>query len=248
MIKTLKVRLYPNDEQQVLLEKHFGSCRFVYNHFLDARTKHYAEHMKGLTAFDAMKMLTPLKKELVWLNEAKSQSLQHSLTTLDKAFKPFFKHNSDFPKFRPKKDNRYFIVPFGFRVAENRLVLPKFMEGIKYRDSTSIPEGIKQITVTRDVDRYYASVQYECTEKLPRGSGTVGVDIGIKAFLTTSDGMKIEPLNALRKMEYRLKRTQKELARKKKGSNNRKKQIIRIQKIFQQIRDGTRSGQCLNIN
>ena len=92
MIKTLRVRLYPNAEQRVLLEKHFGVCRFVYNHFLEVRTKYYFEHRnerkKRLSVFDTMKMLTDLKKDLTWLNEVNSQSLQHSLVELDKSFRP----------------------------------------------------------------------------------------------------------------------------------------------------------------
>ena len=241
MIKTLKVRLYPNDEQQVLLEKHFGSCRFVYNHFLDVRTKFYAGHKdgrkKGLSGFDTMKMLTSLKKEIVWLNEINSQSLQHSLVELDKSFKSFFRHNSAYPKYCAKKDNQYFIIPAGFRAADNRLVLPKFKEGIVFRDKSEIPEEIKQIIVTRDVERYYASIQYETNEVMQKGNGIVGIDMGIKAFLTTSDGMQIESLNALKTKEERLIRQQKKLSRRKKGSENRKKQVARIQKIHQQIND-----------
>ncbi|MCL5681126.1 MAG: helix-turn-helix domain-containing protein, partial [Candidatus Thermoplasmatota archaeon] len=145
MIKTLKVRLYPDEEQKILLEKHFGSCRWVWNHFLEIRTKYYAEHKKGLTAFDTMKLLTNVKKEITWLNEINSQCLQHSLVELDKAFKSFFRKNSEYPNFRTKRDNQYFIVPSGFKANENKLILPKFQEGIEYRDKSSIPEKIKQI-------------------------------------------------------------------------------------------------------
>ncbi|MEM0134386.1 MAG: RNA-guided endonuclease TnpB family protein [Thermoplasmatales archaeon] len=241
MFKTLKVRLYPNEQQKTLLEKYFGACRFVYNHFLEVRTKYYAEHKdskkKGLNVFDTMKLLTALKKEYAWLYEINSQSLQHSLIELDKAFKAFFKHNNNYPNFRSKKDNQYFIVPSGFRTSNNRLVIPKFKEGIMYRDKSTIPEKIKQIIITKDVDRYYASVWYETDEELPKGAGAIGIDMGIKSFITTSDGLQVEPLNALKKMEKRLKRQQKKLSRKKKGSNNWRKQIVKVQKIYQHIRD-----------
>jgi putative transposase len=241
MIKTLKVRLYPNEEQKILLEKHFGSCRFVYNHFLEVRNKYYAEHRndgkKGLSGFDTMKMLTVLKKEITWLNEINSQSLQHSLVKLDMAFKSFFKRNTSYPNFKTKKDNQYFIVPSGFKTDGGKIIIPKFMEGILCRDKKPIPEDIKQIIVTRDVDRYYAFIQYELSMNMPTGKGTIGVDMGVKAFITTSDGLQIEPLNALRKAEKRLKREQRRLSRKKKGSENRKKQIVKVQKIHQRIRD-----------
>ena len=235
MIKCLKVRLYPNEEQKILLEKHFGSCRFVWNHFLEVRNKYNAEHRddkkRGLTAFDTMKMLTALKKDVTWLNEINSQSLQHSLVKLDMAFKSFFRHNTDYPNFRSKKDNQYFIVPSGFKTDANKLIIPKFLEGIEYRDKSSIPQDIRQIVVTRDVDRYYASIQYEATGETSKGNGTIGIDMGIKHFATTSDGLQVEPLNSMRKHEKRLKRQQ------KKGSNNRRKQIARVRKIHQQIRD-----------
>jgi putative transposase len=120
MIKTLKVRLYPDENQKVLLEKHFGSCRFVWNHFLEVRNKCYADHRnekkRGLSSFDTMKILTALKKEITWLNEINSQSLQHSLVELDKAFKSFFKHNTAYPAFKSRKDKQYFIIPSGFNV------------------------------------------------------------------------------------------------------------------------------------
>jgi putative transposase len=241
MIKTLKVRLYPDENQRILLEKHFGSCRFVWNHFLEVRNKYYVEHKKdkkkGLTAFDTMKMLTALKREITWLNEINSQSLQHSLVELDKAFKSFFKHNTAYPTFKSKKDKQCFIIPSGFKAIGNKLIIPKFTEGIEYRDKSSIPENIKQIIVTRDVDRYYASIQYETSEQPMKGEGAIGIDMGIKHFLTTSDGIQIEPLNILRKKEKKLKREQRRLSAKKKGSKNRRKQRVKVQKIHQQIRD-----------
>jgi hypothetical protein len=73
------------------------------------------------------------------------------------AFRSFFRHNTDYPTFRSKKDNQYFIVPSGFKVKKNRLIIPKFMDGIVYRDESSIPENIKQIVVTGDVERYYCT-------------------------------------------------------------------------------------------
>jgi len=90
------------------------------------------------------------------LNEINSQSLQHSLIELDRAFKSFFKRNKAHPRFKSKKDDHYFIVPSGFKAVGNALIIPKFAEGIKYRDESTIPESIKQIVIT-SVGRYYAS-------------------------------------------------------------------------------------------
>ena len=241
MIKTLKVRLYPDENQRILLEKHFGSCRFVWNHFLEVRNKYYIEHKndkkKSLSAFDTMKMLTPLKKELTWLNEVNSQSLQHSLVELDKAFRSFLKHNTAYPTFKSKKDKQYFIIPSWFKARKNRLIIPKFLEGIRYRDKSAIPKDIKQIIITKKADRYYASIRYESSEQPKKGKGAVGIDMGIKYFLTTSDGIAIEPINIYKKYEKKLKREHRRLSRKEKGSQNRKKKIVKVQKIHQQIRD-----------
>ncbi len=220
------------------MERHFGACRFVYNHFLEARTKYYAESKaQGLNYFKACKMLTELKKEYPWLYEISNPSLQQSLRKLDNAFTAFFRKNNDYPNFRSRKDNQYFIVPSGFRVDGNKLIIPKFMEGMEYRDKKAIPGKIKQIVVSRDVSRYYASIQYETEEELPKGNAVIGIDMGIRAFLTASDGLQVEPLNALRKAEKKLKREQGRLSRRKKGSENRKKQIVKVQKIYQRIRD-----------
>ncbi len=242
MIKSLKVCLYPSEKQKVLLERHFGACRFVYNHFLEVRTKYYAESKaqgkaQWLNYFKTCKMLTELKKEYAWLYEISNPSLQQSLRKLDNAFTAFFRKNSDYPKFRSRKDNQYFIVPSGFKTDGSKIIIPKFMEGIRYRDKSNVPGHIKQIIVTRDVDRYYASIQYELNEDVSTGKGTIGVDMGVKAFITTSDGLQVEPLNALRKAEKKLKREQRRLSGKKKGSENRKKQIVKVQKVHRQIRD-----------
>ena len=223
------------------MEKHFGSCRFVWNYFLKARNEYYAGHKndkkKGLTVFDSLKMLTSLKGEKKWLYEINSQSLQHSLMKLDDAFNSFFKHNTDYPKSKSKKDNQYFIVPSGFNINANRLIIPKFKDGIKYRDRKSIPSSIKQVMITKEVVGYYASIQYESGEKLSKGNGVIGIDLGVKHFLTTSDGLQAEPLNIARKMEKKLRREHRRLSRKKKRSENRKRQIVRLKKIYRHIRD-----------
>jgi putative transposase len=235
-IKSLKVRIYPDEEQRTLIEKHFGSTRFVWNYFLRKR-KEYYDNGKSMSKFDTMDALRNLKKEYVWLSEVNSQSLQQSLIKLDIAFKAFFKHNSSYPAFRSKKDNQYFIVPQSFSFKEQGIQLPKFRRAIRFKDKSPIPEKVKQVIITRDVDRYYASIQYESDEKPSKGGGVMGIDLGVKHFLTTSDGLQVEPLNITRKMEKKLKKEHRRLSRKKKGSANRKKQITKVRKIYQHIRD-----------
>ncbi len=107
---------------------------------------------------------------------------------MDQAFKSFFNKNTSYSNFKSKKYNQYFIVPAGFKVYDNRLIIPNFIEGIKFRDKAEIPEKIKQIIVTKEVDRYYASIQYEYNEELPKGNGAVDIDFVIKNFINISDG------------------------------------------------------------
>jgi len=171
MMKALKVRLYPNESQKILLEKHFGASRFVWNHFLQKRTEYYAESKKhgsaqGLNYFKTCKMLTELKKEKDWLYEVSNPSLQQTLRKLDNAFTAFFRKNSDYPNFRSKKGNQYFVIPENARAEGRKLIIPKFMEGIEIKDKHEMPESIKQVVVTREVERYYASIYYESDEIL----------------------------------------------------------------------------------
>ena len=139
MITATKVKLYPNEIQKVLLEKHFGSCRFVYNYFLAKRDEYYITHKDSkkasLNYLDTANMLTELKKEYLWLNEVNAQSLQMSLRSLDNAFKNFFHKNADHPKFRKKGKNDYFAVPQYIKIKGNRIYFPKFKEGIRFRGS-----------------------------------------------------------------------------------------------------------------
>ena len=111
MITATKVKLYPNEAQKVLLEKHFGSNRFVYNYFLAKRDEYYIAHKdskkSSLNYLDTANMLTELKKQYPWLYEVNSQSLQMSLRSLDNAFKNFFHKNADHPEFRKKGRNDY---------------------------------------------------------------------------------------------------------------------------------------------
>lgn len=103
MLKAYKYRIYPSKEQRILIEKHFGCTRFIYNWALDKRIKAYSKDKTSLNFFAMVPELTKLKKELEWLKEVNSQSLQASLLNLDKAFTKFFKEKTGFPKFKKTK-------------------------------------------------------------------------------------------------------------------------------------------------
>ena len=133
MIETYKFRLYPNEEQKVLLAKHFGSVRFVYNWALNYNTTQYAQSKKYLgwmsivTSGDFKK----LKKDNDWLYEVNSTSLQNTVGHLDKAFQRFFRHKGGFPKYKSKHDHtQSFEVPSGFKIdfKSRKIQIPKFLK------------------------------------------------------------------------------------------------------------------------
>ena len=133
--RAYKFRLYPNKSQEDLLQKHFGHCRFIYNHFLSVKIKHYKETKKTITWVDLANQLPALKTEFDWLTEAGSQSLQQSIRNLDNAYTAFFRSGAGFPKFKSKhKSRKSFIVPqtndnIKLDYTSNKLTIPKFQIG-----------------------------------------------------------------------------------------------------------------------
>ena len=125
--RAYRFRLYPAKAQEELLARHFGCCRFVYNHFLAVRRDHYQEHDQGLNYQDTCKLLTTLKHnpDHEWLKEVNAQSLQQALRDLDRAFRNFFQGRARYPRFKRKRGRQSFRVPQSFRVEGDRLVIPK---------------------------------------------------------------------------------------------------------------------------
>jgi putative transposase len=248
MIVATKVKLYPNQAQKVLLEKHFGSNRFVYNYFLAKRDEYYIKHKNAkklsLSYLDTQQMLIKLKQEYPWLYEVNSQSLQMSLRFLDNAFKNFFHKNTEHPKFRKKGKHDYFAVPQHVKIKYNRIYFPKFSEDIYFKGSENKLKEIKsinQIVIKKEAGYYFCSIQYEVESKAPKQKlmteNSVGIDLGIEKFATLSSGLSIENPRFLFKLEKRIKRLQKQLSKKIKGSNNRLKTILKLQKVYMKLRN-----------
>jgi putative transposase len=249
MITTTKVKLYPNQVQNILIEKHFGSCRFVYNYFLNKRDEYYITHKDAkkasLNYFDTQNMLTKLKKQYPWLYEVNSQSLQMSLRFLDNAFKNFFHKNADHPKFKKKGRDDYFAVPQYIKIEKNRIYFPKFKDGISFKGSKEKLKEIKDVNeliITKDAGNYYCSIVYEKDEELPEkkelsAENSIGIDLGIEKFATLSNGMAVENPRFINKVENSIKKLQKQLSKKQKGSNNRKKGILKLQRKYMKLRN-----------
>ena len=237
--KAYKFRLEPNDEQKVLLAKHFGCTRFVYNHFLSERKKQYDETHKSDNYYAQAKKLTELKKDedYIWLNEINSQTLQHALRHLETAYINFFRGSTKFPNFKSKKSKNSFSVPQHVVVKDGKIYFPKFKDGIKFRQHREIIGTIKSATVSLTPTRkYFVSILTEQTyEPYSKTNKSVGIDLGIKDFVITSDGRKYKNNKYTKKYQRKLKRAQQHLSRKQKGSSQYEKQRLKVAIIHEKI-------------
>lgn len=243
-MKTFKFRLYPNLAQQEGLARQFGACRFVYNHFLQARIDFYSSHKdapkKGLTYHDTALMLTQLKKQagFEWLSEANSQSLQQALRDLDTAYATFFAKRAQFPRFKSKRNGQAFQVPQHFRVEGSHLHLPK-LGALKMVVHRPLEGQLRHVTIRKtSADRYYAllTCRVDLPEPHPKG-GELGIDVGLRSFLVTSKGEVVEHPRHLLNAEKRLKRLQRSLSRRKIGSQNREKARRSVARQHERVAD-----------
>lgn len=249
MLKAYKYRIYPNKEQEVLINKTIGCCRFIFNHYLNERIEAYKNDGKSISYYDTTKSLTALKKELLWIKEVDAVALQQSLKDLDQAYKNFFKRIKQggavgFPKFKSKKNNKQSYrtqftkttVGGNIRIEGNKIILPKLGK-VKFRNSKTFNGQIKNATISKtNTNKYFVSVLVETENfKLKPSQNKVGIDLGLKEFAITSDGVVYENPKFLRTMEYKIKRCQRSLSRKKKGSNNYKKNKLKLAKLHEKI-------------
>ncbi len=236
---TYKFRLDPTEEQQVLLNKHFGSVRWIYNYFLNQRKEEYLNNKKSITYNQQSSFLTQLKKteETKWLNEINSQALQYSLKCLDQAYQGFFNKRTQFPKFKSKRNKNSFTSPQYVRVKNNKLLIRKFNDGIEMIMERKIRGNIKHCTISKTTTgKYFVSILTE-QEYVPvnKTNQSVGIDLGIKDFLVLSDGTKIKNHRFTKHYERTLSLNQKYLSRKTKGSNRYEKQRLKVARIYEKI-------------
>ena len=239
-MKTFKYRIYPDKKTISLLNTWFGQTRFVWNYYLNKRTVAYKETGKGLNYANNAKDLTLLKKqeEYSWLKECPSQALQQTLKHLDSSFKDFFSRSKDYPRFKKRgftNDSLHF--PQGFTINKNRITIPKIKKPIKFKLSRKIEGNIRSVIVTRNkANQYHISVltDYEPTPK-PTLKKEVGLDVGLKDFVVTSDGLKIKMPHFINNGSSKLKKLQRRLSKKAKDSNNREKARLKVAKHQQHI-------------
>jgi len=239
IFKSFKFRIYPNKEQEILLSKHFGACRFVFNHYLNKRKETYLEDKKSLNYYDNANDLTKLKKDenFNWLKEINSQSLQSSLRNLDTAYGKFFRKQTKFPKFKGKYDRQSFKIPQFVKLENNELIIPKFKEGIKINLHREIEGHIQFATISKSTTgKYYVSITCEVNhEPFDKTGSEVGVDTGIKDLAILSDGTTYENIKTLKKNLKKVKYNQRQLSKKVKGSSSRNKQKQKLAAIHEKI-------------
>ena len=242
MEKAYKFRIYPNKTQEILIQKTFGCVRFVYNYFLDKRITTYKEDKVTLTYNKCSKELTKLKQELTWLKEPDKCSLQNALKHLDRAFQNFFnRENVGYPKFKSKK-NRHKSYKTNFSnnnitFEGSKIKLPKIGK-VRIRDK-QIPQGrILNATVSQTPSgKYFVSICCTDVEKpdFIRTDKYVGIDLGIKDFVITSDGDRYSNPKYLKQSLSKLAKSQRGLSRKTRGGSNWDKARIKVARLYERI-------------
>lgn len=249
-----RFRIYPNVEQENLIVRTFGCCRFVFNHYLAQRMEAYQATGKSPTRFMQDKDLTILKQqeETNWLKEVDKCALQNTLKQLDSAYQHFFRRVKEgkkpgFPHFKSKKQKRQsYQTNSNIKVLEGAVQLPKLGK-VKCRISRAVQGRILSATVSRSASgKYYVSLCCRLVQdlpKLPSTGAVIGLDLGIKSYAVTSDAIEYDNPKYLKQSEKKLKRLQRQLSRKTKGSANWEKARIQVARCHEHIANQRRDMQ-----
>ena len=242
MNKSFKVRIYPNQEQQKLIDKTFNYARYTYNFMLKLKQKLYEYYGINLSYNNMSKILTELKKYKSWLKEIDSVALKESLKDLDMAYQNFF-NGAGFPKFKSKKrDKDSYRTNSYLQLDQNikKIRIPK-LGWIKFRDKSDF-NGLKKIynvTISKTSSgKYFASISAEV--EIPvfeRANQNCGIDLGLKDFCTLDNGEKIDNLRFFNQSQKKLAKMQRKLSKKVFGSNNYFKYKIKVAKFQEKIKN-----------
>lgn len=242
--KAYKFRLYPTDEQALIIRKTFGCVRFVYNKMLSERKETYELLKNDKEALKKVKYPTPAtyKKEYDWLKEVDSLALANAQLNLDKAYKAFFKGDAKFPKFKSKRHKQSYttnVVNGNIQLSDGHIKLPK-LKRVKIKQHRAIPSDytIKSCTLSVTASgKYYISIltEYEKEFESKKIEKVVGLDFAMDGLFVDSEGKKANYPKFYRQMLEKLAKEQRKLSRKKKGSLNWNKQRIRVAKIQEKV-------------
>ena len=242
--RAYKFRFNPTPEQEVILAQTFGCARFAYNHMLRLRTDAWFQRQERIGYHETSAALTALKKdpEFVWLNEVSSVPVQQALRHLQTAFGNFFAKRAKYPTFKRKDGPQSAeYTTSAFKWDGKALKLAKMVAPLAIRFSRTIPRAAKVTTVTVSKDaagRYFVSMLCDdAVEPKAEAAGKVGIDLGLTHFAILSTGEKVAAPNTFRKHETKLAKLQRRLAKKQKGSANRKKARLKVAKLHAKIAD-----------
>lgn len=255
MLRAIKIRLYPNNTQEQTLNKVLGCYRFVYNQMLARKQEAYTSENKSLGLNDLSKYFhgTLLKDEQYsWLKEQNTKVMKQAIRQMLSAYDKFFKQHNGFPKFKSKKNKETALFPLEAISKRNKfnvkkITLTKPLKDIKFRCSDlyfkrlkTYKEGIRSATLSKTKSgNYFLSILVELPQeeiiKFGRTNKHVGIDLGVKDFVITSDGEVFENRHFFKKQASKLVKLQKQLSKKQKDSNNRHKQRVRIAKVFEKL-------------
>ena len=243
MLKAYKYRIYPNKQQEELICKTFGCCRFVYNQTLAHRKEKYEQDKQSMNKISCNNYCNQvLKKEYDWLKEVDKFALTNAIYNMDSAYQKFFKEHAGYPKFKSKKHSKrsYTTNLTGKNIEvsfdNNKIKLPK-LKWVKAKIHREFIGKIKSATISQNPSgKYFVSVLVE-TEHIPMGTTgcMIGIDLGIKDLLITSDGEKFDNIRTTKKYEDKLTKEQRKLSHKEKGSKNWNKQRIKVARIHEKI-------------
>lgn len=241
-----KFRIYPNIAQAQQIHRTFGCCRFVWNHYLVMRKGLYEQDGKSINYNACSKDMTQLKESLNWLREVDATALQSSLRDLDMAYQNFFRRvkqgkKPGYPRFKSKRNHRQSYkskyVGTNIKVLEGAVQLPKLGK-VKCRISKPVEGRILSATVSQTPSGKYF-VALCCTdvevEPLPSTGAVVGIDMGLKAFAITSDGVEYPNHKYLSKSQKKLAKLQRQLSRKSKGSNRWERARLQVARLHEHI-------------
>ena len=255
ILRAIKIRLYPNKTQKQTLNKVLGCYRFVYNQMLALKQNVYNENKTNLGLTDLSKYFhgTLLKNEqYAWLKEQNTKVMKQAIRQMLTAYDNFFKLDIGFPQFKSKKDNQSALFPLE-AVSKNNtfetkhISLIKSLKNIKFRCSDKqfkrlqkYKDNIRSATLSKTKSgNYFLSVLVLMNDdefkQFQYTNDKVGIDLGIKDFVITSDGEVFENKHFFKTSENKIKKLQKQLSKKVKGSNNRNKARVKLAKVYEHL-------------
>ncbi len=243
-MKTYRFKLMPSQKQEQKFRQWLGTTRYIYNLCLEYKKMLYTDHGISISKNDLQKELTQLKNDVPWMIDVNSQVIQAVTDRLFRAYDAFFRRvkkgeTPGFPKFARKSTTKSFLFKQGVKllVNESKVFLPKIGH-VRLRKSQEAIGTIKTASIRQEPSGWYICLACETNiAPLPPANGIIGIDIGLKHTVVTSDGEIFDGPKALKRFSKRLKKMQQRLSRTKKGSNNRKKVVSELARLHERIRN-----------